>query len=365
MAVDNINSIDRELVKVLQNREKSSVPLAASPLHTVENPVPVAIAATQNLSSAQQAALLGSSALQTLNLVPTSPAEPLLASGANTDLTTVTESEGLSPARQAALAVNEAVQNAVAGQGAGPAQEAALTVNETVQNLAAPLAISEGAIAAATVVGAGQIPAPGQGEETGPAAAAATEANPASAAVTARPAAITARETEVAGEELLTTQPAAAQPIQYGSAVAVYEVRNPSPPPAEPVPVRHDINPPLPIGRARRVDPLVLKKEWEKRKQNRSGEGGGREAAAQPLQPAAEKSIRQKVKQANDDLAASGVPLRLVLARRDTGYSIDIYNCADGSECRLEQEVLLDLNKLMTILDTLEHEDGIIVNIKT
>src|SRR3989338_3348904 len=116
MPVDDINSINPVLPAALQSRVQTSVPLATSPLTTVKNPVAVATAATQNLTPAQQAALLGSEAVQTLNLEPTSPAEPLLATGTTSGITTVTESQGLSPAQQAALAVNETVQTALESQ---------------------------------------------------------------------------------------------------------------------------------------------------------------------------------------------------------------------------------------------------------
>ena len=60
----------------------------------------------------------------------------------------------------------------------------------------------------------------------------------------------------------------------------------------------------------RHVAPLVLRQEWEKRKRNRQHEGGhpgGELAASRP--PLAEKTIREIIQQANDDLAASGVAL--------------------------------------------------------
>jgi len=156
---------------------------------------------------------------------------------------------------------------------------------------------------------------------------------------------------------------------QYGNAAAVYEVRNPAPPPGEPIPVRRDVRPTLPAGRARRIDPSVLRQEWEKWQTGRNRpeaprtEAAGETAESRPA--LAEKAIRQMVQQANDDLAASGVPLQLVLARNEEGYIIDVYNCADGETCKIEQEVPVDLGNLLTTLDNLQHEQGIIINIRT
>ena len=91
MPVDDINTTNPVLPAALQGRTQTSVPLATSPLNLVKDPVAVATAATKNLTPHQQAALLGSAAVQTLNLEPTSPAEHLLATGTTPDLTTITE----------------------------------------------------------------------------------------------------------------------------------------------------------------------------------------------------------------------------------------------------------------------------------
>ena len=71
------------------------------------------------------------------------------------------------------------------------------------------------------------------------------------------------------------------------------------------------------------------------------------------------------VRQTNEDLAASGVPLHLVLTQNEEDFALDIYDCSDNGVCEITQEVPLDLNNLLTTLDNLEHETGIIVNIKT
>ena len=369
MPVDSINNTTPVLPTTLQGQVHTSVPLATSPLNIVKNPVAVATAATQNLTPAQQAALLGSEAVQTLNLAPTSPAEPLLATGTTPDLTTITESQGLSPAQEAALAVNQTVQTALEPQNLTPAQQAALAVNQATQNLTAPLVAAEITIPAATSGIAVQTPAPGPAQPPltagTPAGIATTGVTPAATAatptVTTTPP-ITA--TTVAPEVPNPTQPATAQSIPYQNAFAVYEVKNPTPPPTDPSPIRKEIHPPLPIGRVRPVDPLVLRQEWEKRRQNKHrGTGAQEYPQSRPL--LAEKSIRDLIAQTNADLAASGVPLHLVLVKNEEGFTLDIYDCSDNVACQLSQEVPLDLGNLLTILDNLEHETGIIVNIKT
>lgn len=371
MAVDDINSTNPVLPAALQRRIQTSVPLATSPLNLVKEPVAVAVAATQNLTPAQQADLLGVEALQTLNLEPAFPAEPLLANGTTPDLTTIIESEGLSPARQAALAVNETVQSVIEAQNLTPAQQAALTVNQATQTLAAPLAAPEALLATATTATAaiaGQTTPPGQEETTAAAGTAAgvaaTGVTPATTSATPTVAATPATEATAASEALNPARQAAAQSIEFRNAVAVYEVRNPTPPSPDPGPIRKDLHPPLPIGRVRPVDPLVLRQEWEKRKKTRQKETGNPETA-EPRPAMAEKTIRDLVKQANEDLAASGAPLHLVLARSEKGFTLDIYDCSDDAVCEMAQEVPLDLDNLLTILDNLEHEAGIIVNIKT
>ncbi|MFA7347243.1 MAG: hypothetical protein WCZ86_05745 [Desulfurivibrionaceae bacterium] len=366
MAVDEINSTNPVLPTALQSRVQTSVPLAASPLATVKNPVAVATAATQGLTPAQQAALLGSEAVQTLNLGPTSPAEPLLATGVTPGLTTVTESQGLSPAQQAALAVNETVQTAIEPHNLTPAQQAALTVNQATQTLTVPLTTPETTITPAGA--AGQTPAAGPtetpftiGTTTGGATTGVT-----STTTTATPTVTTtpATETTIARQGAPPTQQAATQPISYRNAFAVYEVRNPTPPPPDPMPTRKDLHPPLPIGRVRPVDPLVLRQEWEKRKKAKRKEAG-RAEEIEPRSPMGEKAIRDLVRQANEDLAANGVPLHLVLVQNEEGFALDIYDSSGDAVCAVTQEVPLDLTHLLTILDNLEHEAGIIINIKT
>ena len=57
--------------------------------------------------------------------------------------------------------------------------------------------------------------------------------------------------------------------------------------------------------------------------------------------------------------------MHLVLAQNEDGFALDIYECSNDAVCEVTQEITLDLNNLLTTLDNLEHETGIIVNIKT
>lgn len=180
-------------------------------------------------------------------------------------------------------------------------------------------------------------------------------------AANALPLATTVAETTVASVGQSVAAPAVPQPIldRNPIAVPVYEIRDQNPQPAEPKPRRKDVLPLPPIGRVRPVDRLVLRQEWERRKER------GRRQEGEVRPPLEERAIREMIGRVNEDLAANGLPLRLVLARNAEGYSLDIYDCSDAEVCRLAQEVPLDLNELLTILDNLQHETGIIINIKT
>ena len=394
MAIDEINSTTPVLPTVVPNRERNPAPapVVTTPPNTVSAPVvPATLAASQGLTPAQQAALLVNGTLQGLNFVSPVLDDALLFNESNPIVSAVAETQGLTPAQLAALLVNKTLQglNVAPGSVADAllinetnptlavaletqeltlAQQAALRVNETLQDLGAPL------VAPANVTAAGQTgegaPIPGpltttllNAIATGAVTGAGVPGGLPSLATAATPSTLTTPSPEVpAASAELPVQPTAVQPIldRNPIAVPVYEIRDPAPAPAAPKPTRKDLSPALPIGRVRPVDRLVLRQEWEKRKEER-----GRQAEL-PLSPSlTERSIQQMVNQANEDLAANGLPLRLVLVKNDEGYSLDIYDCSGADICRLSQEVPLDLNHLLTTLDNIQHETGIIVNIKT
>jgi hypothetical protein len=272
----------------------------------------------------------------------------------NPVLETIEETQDLDITQQGEAFINETLQ------GVTSAPPVLTPTGETPTVTAATIAVTEGLVPAQPTLGVPQ-PTPAA-TETGTAAL--TVASPATAAATPTPAtpvvaATTAATTAAVAENV---NPAAqaiptVDPTRFG--VAVYEIRNQAPAPSEPKPIRPDIFPPVPIGRVRPVDRLVLRREWERRR-----EGGIAENVRQST-PLAEKSIQQMVTHANADLVANGLPLRLVLSKKDNRYLLDIYDCSDDEACRLEQEIPLDLSKLSTILDNIEHESGIIVNLMT
>ncbi len=110
MAGDEINSSNSVLPIVLPTQVRISAPLATTPLNNILNPVPVAVVATQDLTPAQQSALLVNETLQGLNFLPSSPGDALLINETSPSLTTFVETLSLSPAQQAALTVNETLQ---------------------------------------------------------------------------------------------------------------------------------------------------------------------------------------------------------------------------------------------------------------
>ena len=333
-ALQDLNFVPSTSVDILLNNETNAI---------VDS-----VAATQDLTPTQESVLLINETLQTLNFEPSSPANALLIDETNPNVTTRLETENLTPAQRAAVAVNEIFQNQTAVPVVGPESTIFTTTtagNATQTLTAGPVGTNLTAAGVATGV-----------ETPGVNLAA-------SAAATPTPAPTTTTETVARGEELAiqAAVQAGVQPVldRNPIAVGVYEIRDPKPGAEEPKPTRKDVMPLLSMGRVRPVDPLVLRQEWERRKE------AGQQEELPPRPPLAERSIRQMVSRANEDLIANGLPLRLVLAKDQEGYSLDIYDCSDDEVCRLTQEVPLDLNELVTILDNIQHETGIIVNIMT
>lgn len=364
MPVDEITSTNSVVATVLQNRDRTPAqqaavavneairslnfvpPSAPNPLFNEPNPTLTALIESQNLTPVQEAALAVNEAINSLNFVPPSPTEALLINETSPALATLVEAQNLTLA-----------------------QDVAATVNETFQALTTPLVSPESPNFAVGGANAAQNPAPGpvaaslaNAPATGVATAIATQGlNLTTPTTTPAQTTTPATETTVSREEPNPTPLAAGQPVldRNPIAVPVYEIRDPKPAPPEPKPRKKEVSPPPPIGRVRPVDRLVLRREWERRREH------ARREEVQPRPLLAERSIREMVGRANEDLAANGLPLRLVLARNNEGYCLDIYDCSDDAVCRLSQEVHLDLNELLTILDNLQHETGLIVNINT
>lgn len=340
MAVDEINTVNSALLTILQSRARNPGLLTDTPLSAL-TPAPAVVAAPKDLTPAQQAALLVNETLQGLAFAPLSPAETLLINETDPNLAAGAAAQDLTPVQQAALSVNETLQTLSATETTAPPAAAGNMRQGLNPGLLDTPLIGTAVAEVATRVEVDALTLK------------------ASASAGAQTAALTPEAT-TASQDLNPT-PSAVQPIldRNPIAVPVYEIRDQNPAPSAPKPRRREVLPSLPIGRVRPVDRLVLRQEWERRKEQ------GRREGALPRLPLAEISIRQMVSQANEDLAANGLPLRLVLAKSNEDYSLDIYDCSDDEVCRLAQEVPLDLNELLTILDNIQHETGMIINIRT
>ncbi len=79
-----------------------------------------------------------------------------------------------------------------------------------------------------------------------------------------------------------------------------------------------------------------------------------------PATPVGEKNLRQVLTQVNADMAANGLPLHLVFARNEVGYTLNVYDCSDNELCRLTRDVPLKFEDA-TITNLLQ-ETGIMIN---
>ena len=79
----------------------------------------------------------------------------------------------------------------------------------------------------------------------------------------------------------------------------------------------------------------------------------------------AEKSIRFNIDLVNKDMAASGLPLHFVFAKRGEEFALDVYDCSDTFACWLTHEVPFALSELTTILSSLQYETGIILDARS
>lgn len=319
------------------------------------NPLLIEINEREGLAPAQQVALAINDSLFNLSPPPSVLANPLLIDETNPILDTIEAVEDLNVVQQGEVVVNETLQNlgvtppvltlaeATAAATATVQVPQALTLLGGAQPTTLPLGATPGTGTVATTAGLDLLLA-----TTTPATIATpvtTTPPPTTAAVTVTPPLLSATATE----------PRDPTPFAF----AVYEVRAQHPAPVDPTPIIRDILPPLPLGRVRPVDRLILKRAWGARKE------GEREEGIQEETPPAEKSLRHMVDQANTDLATNGLPLHLALTKNDEEYVLEVYDCSDGDKCRMEQEIPLDLAKLGTILDNIQHETGIIIDIRT
>jgi len=391
MAINEINTTTPFLPTVLPSQTLNVIPPVTAPFTNV---VPGQAAAALTLTPIQEAELLINETLLNLSFVPSTPPESLVLFTTDPLLAALEATQGLDATQQVELLLNETLLNLSPIPPPSPdpllinetnptlvatntlqnlniTEQAAVFINDTFQGLSSALPVLT-PVAGTTTPTTVTVPLAGN-------------LNPALATVA--PALLTIPATEIATPTEIVTA-AAATPITTTAAgtatttvavtenlnpaaqavptvdptnfgVAVYEIRDQTPAPAEPEPVRPDIFPPVPIGRVRPVGRLVLRKEWEKRK------GGKILEDIRQSTPMAEKSIQQVISQANEELLANGIPLHLVFAKKDKRYLLDIYDCSEDDACHLKQEVPINLKKLPTILDNIQHESGIIIDLIT
>ena len=389
MAINEINTTTPVLPPVLPSQTQNVIPPVTVPFTNVN---PVQATAAQTLTPVQEAELLINETLLNLNFVPSTPPEALVLFTTDPLLATLEATQGLDATQQVELLLNEtllnlspipppspdpllinetnpALETIAAIQNLTITEQAAVLINETFQGLNSTPPVLTPTVAATTPTTATAplaenlnpaLPTAGPAQLTIPATA---TAPPTETVTTATPATIptpvTSTTTVAVTEELNPAAQAVppVDPTNFG--VAVYEIRDQTPAPAEPKPIRPDIFPSVPIGRVRPVGRLVLRKEWERRK------GGKIQENIQQSAPMAEKSIQQVISQANEELLANGIPLHLVFAKKDKRYLLDIYDCSEDDACRLEQEVPINLKELSTVLDNIQHESGIIIDLIT
>ncbi len=346
MPIDEISPTNSILLAALQRQGRALAP-SASTFNTGLNPTLGIVTENQALTPVQQTTLLVNETLQSLNFVPSSTAETLRINETNPTINTALETQNLSLTQQTDLAFNDTLQ------ALGP-------LSTVLRNPISAAASGEGSQSLPSVAGVEANTVAATGVATALESQTLTLTTTSSSST---PSMATATATTTSVDEALNPSQTTAitQPILDRNLIAVpiYEIRDPKPLQADPKPRRKEILPAMPSGRVRPVDRLVLRQEWERRKER------GQREEMPPRPPLAERSIRDMIQRANEDLAANGLPLHLVLAKNNDGYCLDIYDCSDEAVCRLSQEVHLDLNELLTILDNLQHETGIIINIKT
>jgi len=109
------------------------------------------------------------------------------------------------------------------------------------------------------------------------------------------------------------------------------------------------INPVARIGK--------FKKEWQ---QDRGRKDGKRKWL--PLALAAEKNIRNQIDAINDQLESQNILIHLVLVKRGTEYSLDLYDCTDQKVCNMVHDIVIDIHDIPHLLRSLQRESGILID---
>lgn len=380
MAVNEISKPAPIPLVVLQSLARTATRIKNSPLPGA-NPSPAAVVALENLNSAlADAALLNElqPLFTTINLTESQNPEvlaALLSNQTNPDVVDIVAKQNLNPQVLAAILSNEINPNlarviesqltnstspeVAATQNLISAQAEAILSKETLPVSASGQMPGTVAANTATGVAQAQTTAAGAATENLPTAApAVAPAPPAPGSIAATPlvAAPLAAPTSTQAT-VMPNRNLLANPNPY--AIPVYLVRDPNPPPAEPAPAAADVLPAMPIASLLALGRLILRREWEQEKREEHPKN-----SANPALPT-ERSIQLLMEKVNEHMAARGIPLRLVLARDDQDYSVDIYDCSDKEMCRIVQDILLNLEELPTLLANLQQESGILVDTKT
>ncbi|MEW6288509.1 MAG: hypothetical protein AB1545_01515 [Thermodesulfobacteriota bacterium] len=335
--------LQNELMMNETLRTVNSAPggLTNTPLIKVTPPPLAAPEATQGNIMLQNE-LLRNQALQNLSYVSQPQADTLLINETPPQLAADETLQNLNAVQQNELLSNQALLNLnVTPQGTTPAAEAAATARVTSAAAEAPAA------------------APRVAEQAAAVAVAAVEA----AAV----------PTLAAGETttVLTPTPIAASfaaqqftpfpvpffllnPDRTPYVLAVYETKNPNPDRGEPAPIPNEVQPPLPAGRARPVGRAALRQAWANYRARIFEENTP--AAIAP----AERDLRHVLTQVNADLTANGLPLHLVVTKKEGRYALNVYDCSDNEACRLTRNVPLTFED--ATITNLQQETGIIIN---
>lgn len=315
--------------------------LADTPLLKVTPPPLTDPEATQGNIILQNELLLNQ-ALQNLSFVSQPQTDTLLINETPPQLAADETLQDLTAVQRNELLSNQALLNLTAtAQGTTPGAEAAITATVTAAAAealaAAPRAAEQAAAGAGAALEAAAVPALAGGETT--------------TVLTPTPIAAT----------FVTQQPtpfpvpfSLLNPDRTPYVLAVYETRNPSPAPGEPAPIPSEVRPPLPAGRARPVGRAALRQAWANYRARMVEENVP--AALAP----AERDLRHVLTQVNADLTANGLPLHLVVAKKEGGYALNVYDCSDNETCWLTRDVPLTFED--ATITNLQHGTGIIIN---
>ena len=74
------------------------------------------------------------------------------------------------------------------------------------------------------------------------------------------------------------------------------------------------------------------------------------------------KDVLNLLKRVNDDLAEHDVLIRLVLSKDDEGFALDVYDCTNQTECRIINDIIINVDELSILLRNLHQETGLLVD---